>query len=231
MARDVIDAIHSVVPLRQCTVRMGRNYRAPLDAPVCSAAQLGVALCPCSGTADPQEYAREVERVARVMAGDAQEVIEQLTAKMRKHSQAQRFEEAGDVLTRIDALETVLRRVRSAHELVGAGSFSFVASETAISYQIECGLLRATHVDGAEFTPVLPVLPCNLSELFAMPISFAAAPIAAATQTFAATTPTLAATTPTFATTPIAAEHIDEILCIARHARATAVAHEPVTAA
>jgi hypothetical protein len=35
---------------------------------------------------------------------------------------------------------------------------------------------------------------------------------------------------PAFAT-PIAPEHIDEILCIARHARATAVAHEPVTAA
>jgi hypothetical protein len=91
--------------------------------------------------------------------------------------------------------------------LVGAGSFSFVASETAISYQIECGLLRATHVDGAEFTPVLPVLPCNLVELFAPPNS-----------------------APAFAT-PIAPEHIDEILCIARHARATAVAHEPVTAA
>jgi DNA polymerase-3 subunit epsilon len=190
---------------------MGRNYRAPLDAPVCSAAQLGVALCPCSGTADPQEYAREVERVVRVMAGDAQEVIEQLTAKMRKHSQAQRFEEAGDVLTRIDALETVLRRVQSARELVGAGSFSFAASETAISYQIECGLLRATHVDGAEFTPVLPVLPRDLSEIFAVPTSFAE--------------------TPTLAAAPIAAEHIDEILCIARHARTSALAHEPVTAA
>jgi hypothetical protein len=96
--------------------------------------------------------------------------------------------------------------VRSAHELVGAGSFSFAAGETAISYQIECGLLRATHVDGAEFTPVLPVLPRDLSEIFAVP-------------TFAA------------AAAPIAAEHIDEILCIARHARTSAVAHEPVTAA
>jgi DNA polymerase-3 subunit epsilon len=105
MARDVIDAIHSVVPLRQCTVRMGRNYRAPEDAPVCSAAQLGVAYCPCSGTADEAVYAEAVQRVVRVMTGDAQDVIEQLTAKMRKHSQAQRFEEAGDVLTRIDALD------------------------------------------------------------------------------------------------------------------------------
>jgi len=35
----------------------------------------------------------------------------------------------------------------------------------------------------------------------------------------------------TFAAMPIAPELIDEILCIARHARTTATAQEPVTAA
>ncbi len=198
MARDVIDAIQSVMPLRQCTVRMGRNYRAPEDAPVCSAAQLGVAHCPCSGTADEVVYAEVVQQVGRVLKGEAQEVIEQLTAKMRKHSQAQRFEEAGDVLTRIDALETVLRRVQTARDLVGAGSFSFVAGETAISYQIECGLLHATHVDGEIFAPVAPMLPRDLSEFFQAPSS-------------------------TKDGNTIPAEMIDEILCIARHARTSAI--------
>ena len=198
MARDVIDAIQSVVPLRQCTVRMGRNYRAPEDAPVCSAAQLGVAYCPCSGTADAAVYAEAVQRVEQVMMGKAQDVIEQLTAKMRKHSQAQRFEEAGDVLTRIDALETVLRRVQTARDLVGAGSFSFAAGETAISYQIECGLLRATHVDGEMFAPVAPKLPRDLSEFFQAP--------------------SMAKDENT-----ISAEMIDEILCIARHARTNTI--------
>jgi DNA polymerase-3 subunit epsilon len=206
MARDVIDAIHSVVPLRQCTVRMGRNYRAPEDAPVCSAAQLGVAYCPCSGTADEAVYGEAVQQVVRVMTGDAQDVIDQLTAKMRKHSQAQRFEEAGDVLTRIDALETVLRRVQTARELVGAGSFSFAASETAISYQIECGLLRATHVAGEMFQPVAPKLPRDLSEFFVPP------------SLGSATAQT------------ISADLIDEILCIARHARTSSAAHDPATA-
>ncbi|NDB42171.1 MAG: hypothetical protein EB035_04265 [Actinobacteria bacterium] len=223
MARDVIDAIQSVVPLRQCTVRMGRNYRAPEDAPVCSAAQLGVAYCPCSGTADEAVYAEAVQRVVRVMTGDAQEVIEQLTAKMRKHSQAQRFEEAGDVLTRIDALETVLRRVQTARELVAAGSFSFApgarlgdgaigagaagANDLAISYRIECGLLCATHVGDEKFEPVAPKLPRDLSEFFVAP-SFGAA-----------------------AEQPISAELIDEILCIARHARTSATSQDPATAA
>ena len=212
MARDVVDAIESVIPLRRCTVRMGRKYRAPEDAPVCSAAQLGLALCPCSGTADPQEYAREVERVVVAMMGEANEVVEKLTIKMRKYSQDQRFEEAGDVLARIDALETVLRRVQTARDLIAAGSFEFtpaVASDVAsgvvssvavanISYRIECGLLQATHIDGAEFKPVAPPLPRDLSEMFHAPTS---APLAAATPS----------------STPIAPELIDEILCIARH--------------
>ena len=204
MAREVIDAIQSVVPLRQCTMRMGRNYRAPEDAPVCSAAQLGVAYCPCSGTADPAVYAETVQRVVRVMTGDAQEVIEQLTVKMRKHSQAQRFEEAGDVLTRIDALETVLRRVQTASELVGAGSFSFTldAGMTAISYQIERGLLRATHVDGEMFQLVAPKLSRDFSEFF-QPSSFVDTAHA------------------------ISAELIDEILCIARHTRTSSTTQDP----
>ncbi|MFZ9928966.1 MAG: DEDD exonuclease domain-containing protein [Ilumatobacteraceae bacterium] len=223
MARDVIDAIHSVVPLRQCTVRMGRNYRAPEDAPVCSAAQLGVAYCPCSGTADEAVYAEAVQRVVRVMTGDAQDVIEQLTAKMRKHSQAQRFEEAGDVLTRIDALETVLRRVQTARELVAAGSFSFEASEMAISYQIECGLLRATHVAGEMFEPVAPKLPRDLSEFFQPPSLGAAS----GSQQASVAPATVSAS----AMQAISAELIDEILCIARHARTSATSQQPVNAA
>jgi len=205
-ARDVIDAIQSVVPLRQCTVRMGRNYRAPEDAPVCSAAQLGVAYCPCSGTADPEVYAEAVHEVVRIMSGDAQDAITKLTAKMRKHSQAQRFEEAGDVLSRIDALETVLRRMQTARELVGAGSFSFapgarpgdgaIAGAATISYQIDCGRLRATHVDGVVFSPQLPPVKIDFDELLSPP--------------------TLGATT-----VPVNADVIDEILCIARHTRLT----------
>jgi hypothetical protein len=118
---------------------------------------------------------------------------------MRKYSQDQRFEEAGDVLARIDALETVLRRVQTARDLIAAGSFEFTAQN--ISYRIECGLLQATHIDGAEFKPVAPPLPRDLSELFHAP-------------TLAPTSAPAALTT-----MPIAPELIDEILCIARHTR------------
>jgi hypothetical protein len=143
-----------------------------------------------------------------------------LTIKMRKYSQDQRFEEAGDVLARIDALETVLRRVQTARDLIAAGSFEFTAQN--ISYRIECGLLQATHIDGAEFKPVAPPLPRDLSELFHAPTS---APLTTATPSSPPITPAALTTMPiapaALTTMPIAPELIDEILCIARHTRTT----------
>ena len=192
IAREVVDAIESVVPLRRCTVRMGRNYRAPDDAPMCSAAQLGLAHCPCSGTADPTSYAIEVQRVVATMQGNAQPIIDSLTDKMNKHSQAQRFEEAGFVLNRIEALQSVLLRTQSAQQLVAAGNFTFTNNN--ITYHVQSGLLHATHVDNVAFAPIPPPLKANFTQFLQPP----ALPDQSA---------------------PINSDIIDEVLCIARHHR------------
>lgn len=192
IAREVVDAIESVVPLRRCTVRMGRNYRAPDDAPMCSAAQLGLAHCPCSGTADPTTYALEVQRVVEAMQGNAQPIIDSLTDKMNKHSQAQRFEEAGFVLNRIEALQSVLLRTQSAQQLVAAGNFTFTNNN--ITYHVQSGLLHATHVDNVAFSPIPPPLKANFTQFLQPP----ALPDQSA---------------------PINSDIIDEVLCIARHHR------------
>ena len=192
MAREVVDAIESVVPLRRCTVRMGRNYRAPDDAPMCSAAQLGLAHCPCSGTADPTSYALEVKRVVAAMQGNAQPIIDSLTDKMNKHSQAQRFEEAGFVLNRIEALQSVLLRTQSAQQLVAAGNFTFTNNN--ITYHVQSGLLHATHVDNVAFSLIPPPLKANFTQFLQPP----ALPEQSA---------------------PINSDIIDEVLCIARHHR------------
>ena len=192
IAREVVDAIESVVPLRRCTVRMGRNYRAPDDAPMCSAAQLGLAHCPCSGTADPTSYAIEVQRVVAAMQGNAQPIIDSLTDKMNKHSQAQRFEEAGFVLNRIEALQSVLLRTQSAQQLVAAGNFTFTNNN--ITYHVQSGLLHTTHVDNVAFSPIPPPLKANFTQFLQPP----ALPDQSA---------------------PINSDIIDEVLCIARHHR------------
>ncbi len=146
MARDVVEAIESVVPLRRCTVRMGRNYVAPADAAVCSAARLGLAECPCSGSADPLSYAAIVDIVVRTLQGEASEVMSLLTHRMTEHSQNQRFEEAAFVRDRIDALCIALQRQSQADALRNRGLQD--VTHEGIVYRIRQGLLVETLTSG-----------------------------------------------------------------------------------
>ncbi len=97
MANLVIEAIQSAVPLRRCSARLGRNFTPDPDATACSAAQLGVAHCPCAGTADAAEYARAVEHAAAALSGHPHRVVELLHDKMMQLAHQQRFEEAASV--------------------------------------------------------------------------------------------------------------------------------------
>jgi DNA polymerase-3 subunit epsilon len=110
MANLVVDAIQTAVPLRRCTVRMGRAYTPPDGAPVCSAAQLGVALCPCSGTADPTAYAAAVDAAASALSGDPRLVVDRLRDRMLDLAGTQRFEEAAATRDRLSALLGAVRR-------------------------------------------------------------------------------------------------------------------------
>jgi len=120
MAGLVIDAIQTAVPLRRCTARIPRHGMAPLDASQCSAAQLGVALCPCSGTADPVAYADAVRLAAEAMAGDGAAVVDRLTARMQRLAGQQRFEEAAATRDRLGALHGARKR-RDLVEALRAG--------------------------------------------------------------------------------------------------------------
>jgi DNA polymerase-3 subunit epsilon len=107
-ARQVAEAIESVVPLRRCTARVGKVSRASPCAP----AQLGVATCPCAGQIGQPEYAAIVERVVRAITIDPSPVLDPLVARMRALAQAERFEEAADTRDRAAALVRALTRQR-----------------------------------------------------------------------------------------------------------------------
>jgi DNA polymerase-3 subunit epsilon len=151
-ARDIIDAIESVVPLRRCTARMGRNYVAPTDAQVCSAARLGLAQCPCSGTADASVYTDLVQRVSDTLLGNSTEVFDLLEAKMLTHSEAQRFEEAAMIRDRIDTLKTALRKQQQTNSLISMGDVTI--EHNNISYRIQCGVLHETRFSDELFSPI-----------------------------------------------------------------------------
>ena len=153
MANLVIEALQTALPLRRCTQRLGRNYTAPLDAAVCSAAQLGVAHCPCSGTADPREYASAVEHAARAMTGSATFVVDQLRLRMERLASQQRFEEAAATRDRLSALLGALKRAALLDALGAAGEARVGLGD--ITWILSAGRL----VDVQTVTSLTTVLP------------------------------------------------------------------------
>ena len=130
MAALVVDALQTALPLRRCTARLGRNHRPEPDAPVCSAAQLGVAHCPCSGTADPDEYAASVEQAKRAMYGDPTFVVEALRERMMRLAGQQRFEEAAMTRDRLSALLGAIRRTSLLRALGEIGDAEVTLDDT-----------------------------------------------------------------------------------------------------
>ncbi len=143
-ARRVIEAVETVVPLRRCTERPGRQLR---DA-ACTAAQLGVATCPCAGLVGPAAYDGLVELVTRGLTTRPELVLEPLAERMRRLAAEGRFEEAADVRDRAAALAGALRRQRRIEALRRAGTL-IVALPGGEVATIHAGLLVASHAGGA----------------------------------------------------------------------------------
>ncbi len=121
MAGFVIEAIQSAVPLRRCSARIAKTAGSMALVSPCSAAQLGVALCPCSGTADRSEYAAAVDMATRAMSGDCADVVDRLSERMRNLAAQQRYEEAATTRDRVSALQGALKRRHLVEALRSAG--------------------------------------------------------------------------------------------------------------
>jgi DNA polymerase III subunit epsilon len=123
MALLVVDALQTALPLRRCSVRLGRRHQPAIDATPCIAAQLGVAACPCAGFADADAYSDAVRTAVEAMSGRPAAVVERLTDRMNVLAAAQRFEEAAMARDRISALEGGIRRTMQMNRLVDRGRF------------------------------------------------------------------------------------------------------------
>ena len=110
-AKIVVEALHAAFPIRRCSTRVGRKGFEPTDAP-CTAAQLGVAMCPCSGTCSESEYDRVVQSVRQAFDGDTDLILLPLEAHMHRLAQSERFEEAADMRKRAEAIARIVSRQR-----------------------------------------------------------------------------------------------------------------------
>jgi DNA polymerase-3 subunit epsilon len=114
------EAIESAAPLRRCTTRVGRNAVLKSHAP-CTAAQLGVAACPCTGHTSEADYATIVDDVCRGLTGEPRLLLEPLEDRMHALAVAERYEEAALTRDRLASLSRTLRRRQTLEWLVGSG--------------------------------------------------------------------------------------------------------------
>ena len=120
-ARRVQEAIESVAPIRRCT---GDPRRSSRTSP-CVPAQLGVALCPCAGDVDVDQYRSAIQRIVRGLTDDPSLLLEPLDRRMADLARRARFEEAADTRDRAQALARAISRQRRFDAIRSAGTIRF----------------------------------------------------------------------------------------------------------
>lgn len=145
-ATAVIEAIHTALPLRRCSTRIGRRHRPSPDATPCTGALLGVAMCPCTGQADEAEYWRVVQRAVVALGADPQVVLAPLWTRVAALAAAQRYEEAALARDRAHAFAQAIERQRLADQLRSAGVVRVRLHDTTLT--LRDGVLHEVAVDG-----------------------------------------------------------------------------------
>ncbi|MGB8861504.1 MAG: DEDD exonuclease domain-containing protein [Ilumatobacteraceae bacterium] len=140
-ATAVIEAVQSALPIRRCATRIGRNFRPAADAAPCTGARLGVAMCPCSGTADEAGYWRVIGQVIAGFSTSPQLVLDPLWAKIAALAGQRRYEEAAAMRDRATAFGAAITRQRLFDQLRSAGDVGVQLHDTVL--HIRHGVLQS----------------------------------------------------------------------------------------
>ena len=166
MATEVIEAVQSALPIRRCHAKLGKNYKPPAGAVPCAGARLGVALCPCSGTADEATYWRIIAQVIAACTTSPQLVLDPLWTKIAELAAAHRYEEAASMRDRATAFAGAITRQRLFDQLRSAGEVEVQIHDTML--HIRDGVLVTAQQPGQFATelelapPVAPAFPATL---------------------------------------------------------------------
>jgi DNA polymerase-3 subunit epsilon len=128
-----------------------------------------VALCPCSGTADQEQYRTVVQFVVKALTEDPAPLFSLLPDRIKTLALSQRYEEAALTRDRILALQGALHRQRRLNELRSAGRVTVEASlqHGRVRYEFENGILLETYQEGQLLDPITLGLAGPLSNLVA----------------------------------------------------------------
>lgn len=124
VAEVVAEAVQDALPLRRCTLRLGigaPRSGATTTPMACVLVEIGRCGAPCDGRSSAEEYGHVADQAAAVLAGDPTPVLERLAARMSELGQQARFEEAGALRGRVQALVAAITRTRRLRALAGSG--------------------------------------------------------------------------------------------------------------
>jgi len=141
-AKRVAAAIEEAVPIRRCTARLPTDVAdRPARAAPCTAAQLGVAPCPCAGAIGRDAYLATIAGLVSALTGDPSPLLDRLAAKLARLSEQERYEEAAELRDRAAALSRALERQRRHDALRGAGELRLELAGGAWAV-LDAGILR-----------------------------------------------------------------------------------------
>jgi DNA polymerase-3 subunit epsilon len=143
-AMAVVEAVQSALPIRRCNARSGRTTRAA--ATPCRGAQLGVAMCPCSGDIDEAAYWRVVAQAVAALTTSPEIVLRPLWERVESLAIAQRYEEAALTRDRAQAFAAAIGRQRLIDQLRAAGDVGVRLHDTV--YHLRDGVLLDAALDG-----------------------------------------------------------------------------------
>jgi hypothetical protein len=106
-----------------------------------------VALCPCDGDLESRTYAGVIEELLHGINLDPAILLDPLKSRMERYSSEQRFEEAGWLRDRHNALARALQLRQQWASLERAGVFEAV-SQTGEHVVVDHGILVTTWRDG-----------------------------------------------------------------------------------
>jgi len=114
-AEAALTALHDSFRIRQCTPRLAQRSRRS----ACALAEMGHCLSPCDGSADPDEYAAEVDRVRHAMTGDPAQLVASVRQHMLDLGRSERFEDAAVWRDRLTSFLRAVVRTQRLRELTG----------------------------------------------------------------------------------------------------------------
>lgn len=165
-ATAVIEAVQSALPIRRCNTRIGKHFRPSPGATPCRGAQLGVAMCPCTGEADEAAYWRVVAQAVAAFTTSPEIVLDPLWRRVEQLAIAQRYEEAALARDRAQAFAAAVARQRLADQLRAAGEVELRLHDTV--YRLAHGVLLDAAPEGQLATglelppPAVPPAPAPL---------------------------------------------------------------------